>query len=103
PAADMGTVDLHLADEHATLGDLDDPAPHRRFDMALDDQRIAVGNLTLEANIAADDQLAAFLLRILRRHCSGRAGHARADAALTDAAIVRIVRNWGLQLGHGHS
>jgi hypothetical protein len=60
-AVNFGNIDADRAGENAVLGNLNDPAVHRGFDTAFNDQRVAVGNLgTFEFDVGAHDELAAF-------------------------------------------
>src|SRR5882672_6294131 len=61
--SNFGDVDTGFAHEHAMLSDLDHTAVHRRLDPALDDKRVAIGDLgTLQLDIGTHDQLAHIVL-----------------------------------------
>src|SRR5690606_15621362 len=78
-AANLGDVDADLAVEFALFGDADDAAVHGGFNVAFDDQRVAIQDFrALETYVRADDEAVAgarILVRILLRGRSlGRAG-----------------------------
>src|SRR3546814_18413445 len=77
--------------------------PYPTLFRSLDDERVAIGDLTLQPGILADDQLRALLL--LGQPGPWRTGRkAGAGGALAGAdAAIRKIRGGGLRVRHGCS
>src|SRR5690606_10605539 len=113
-AADVGIVDVDVALEGATFGNLDDSAAHRRLDVTLHHESIAGLDFPLEPNVTADNELAAFAFRARsRRHTRHwRTSHARRSrtagrspglAAASEPTIAREIGCRALGIRHSAS